>query len=113
MPFQLRFPALAVAGLSLFLVACGGDSDNHGDAADQAKPLSLQVLYTNDHHSYFEGQSYDLKLDYDANQPGELERAEDAAVGAERVDQDLGDDGEPDLAALGTAFPLRTSPFRG
>ncbi|MBM7332869.1 MAG: 5'-nucleotidase C-terminal domain-containing protein [Alcanivorax sp.] len=70
MPFQFRFSALAVTGLSLFLAACGGDDDHHGGTSDAAKPLNLQVLYTNDHHSYFEGQSYDLNLDYDANQPG-------------------------------------------
>ncbi|MCU5782333.1 5'-nucleotidase [Alcanivorax balearicus MACL04] len=39
----------------------------------------MQVLHTNDHHSYFEGQSYDLSLDYDS-----------ALVGAETVRVDLG-----------------------
>ncbi len=68
MTLRTMLPAGAVTGLSLLLAACGGDSDNTPE--QQAKPLSLQVLYTNDHHSYFEGQSYDLALDYDANQPG-------------------------------------------
>jgi len=63
-----NLPAFASTGLCLLLAACGGDSDPTPE--QQAAPLSLQVLYTNDHHSYFEGQSQDLALDYDDSQPG-------------------------------------------
>ena len=71
-------PTFALTGLALLLAACGGDSSND-TPEQQAKPLSLQVLYTNDHHSYFEGHSYDLSLDYD-----------DGLVGKESVRLSLG-----------------------
>ncbi|KAF0807640.1 5'-nucleotidase [Alcanivorax xiamenensis] len=78
MAIYRTLPALALAGFTLFLAGCGGDSDND-NPAPEAKPLRLQVLHTNDHHSYFEGQSQDLSLDYDP-----------ALVGAETVRVDLG-----------------------
>lgn len=78
MAISRPLPALVVAGLALFLAGCGSDSDNDNPASG-TKPLRLQVLHTNDHHSYFEGQSYDLSLDYDP-----------ALVGAETVRVDLG-----------------------
>ncbi len=78
MAISRPLPALAVASLALFLAGCGSDSDNDNPASG-TKPLRLQVLHTNDHHSYFEGQSYDLSLDYDP-----------ALVGAETVRVDLG-----------------------
>jgi len=71
-------PALTLAGYALLLAGCGSDSDND-NPAPEAKPLRLQVLHTNDHHSYFEGQSYDLSLDYDPT-----------LTGAETVRVDLG-----------------------
>ncbi|WP_262460089.1 bifunctional metallophosphatase/5'-nucleotidase [Alloalcanivorax balearicus] len=78
MAISRPLPALVLAGFALFLAGCGSDSDNDNPASG-TKPLRLQVLHTNDHHSYFEGQSYDLSLDYDS-----------ALVGAETVRVDLG-----------------------
>lgn len=34
------------------------------------KALDISILHTNDHHSYLEGQTYDLKLDHDVNVDG-------------------------------------------
>lgn len=68
MILRKSLPGFVSTGLCLLLAACGGDSDSTPE--QQAQPLSLQVLYTNDHHSYFEGQSYDLSLDYDEDLVG-------------------------------------------
>lgn len=78
MAISRTLPALTLAGYALLLAGCGSDSDND-NPAPEAKPLRLQVLHTNDHHSYFEGQSYDLSLDYDPT-----------LTGAETVRVDLG-----------------------
>lgn len=36
----------------------------------QHKAVSVDILHTNDHHSYLEGQTYSLKLDYDKTVAG-------------------------------------------
>lgn len=62
-----RVTALGCLSLGALLVAGCGGSDN--DSQD-SKAIDITLLHTNDHHSYFEGQTYDLALDYDASQPG-------------------------------------------
>lgn len=69
MILKTALPTGMATGLALLLAACGGDNSSN-TPEQQAKALSLQVLHTNDHHSYFEGQTYDLSLDYDENQVG-------------------------------------------
>lgn len=63
-----QFTAIGCIGLSVLLTACSDDDSSSSSQQDQ--PLELTILHTNDHHSYFEGQSFDLDLDIDTNQPG-------------------------------------------
>lgn len=62
---KLSALTLALLGTStLALLGCSTTNDI------DSKPISLQILYTNDHHSYLEGQSYSLTLDYDHTHAG-------------------------------------------
>lgn len=54
-----RIIALSSLGLVTLLSGCQDD-----DKKDSAKAIDLTILHTNDHHSYFDGQTYDLKLNY-------------------------------------------------
>lgn len=47
------------ATLSLGLIACGGDSDDSHQVAENSK---ITIFHTNDHHSYLDGSSYDLTI---------------------------------------------------
>ncbi|SFM32660.1 5'-nucleotidase C-terminal domain-containing protein [Marinobacter zhejiangensis] len=60
-------------GLGTLLTACSDDNDS-ASSEQSSQPLALTILHTNDHHSYFEGQSYDLNLDYDPGQTDETVR---------------------------------------
>jgi len=64
-----HFAVVSCIGLSALLTACSDDDSKPTDNTDQS--LELSILHTNDHHSYFEGQSFDLNLDYDTSLPGE------------------------------------------
>ncbi|WP_051146672.1 5'-nucleotidase C-terminal domain-containing protein [Marinobacter daepoensis] len=64
-----QLTAVGCLGLSVLLTACSDDNDSKS-SSQKDKPLELTILHTNDHHSYFEGQSFDLDLEIDANQPG-------------------------------------------
>ena len=64
-----HFAVVSCIGLSALLTACSDDDSKPTDNTDQS--LELSILHTNDHHSYFEGQSFDLNLDYDTGLPGE------------------------------------------
>lgn len=79
----MRFTSsyLVLPLMTALLCSCGGDDNNNTAHTEEptAKPISLTILHTNDHHSYLEGQSYQLKLDYDAQ-----------VTGAESVRVDLG-----------------------
>lgn len=63
-----HFAVVSCIGLSALLTACSDDDSKSTDNTDQS--LELSILHTNDHHSYFEGQSFDLNLDYDTGLPG-------------------------------------------
>lgn len=54
-------------GLGAVLTGCSDDDSTSLNKADQS--LALTILHTNDHHSYFESQSFDLNLDYDTSHP--------------------------------------------
>jgi 5'-nucleotidase / UDP-sugar diphosphatase len=41
-----------------------------GPTNDEAQPVDITILHTNDHHSYLEGQTYDLTIDHDASVEG-------------------------------------------
>ncbi|GAA0358264.1 NAD nucleotidase [Bowmanella denitrificans] len=65
-------PALwSLPVLAGMLVAC--NNDNKPDPVlplSSHQPISLKILHTNDHHSYFESQTMDLALNYDTESQG-------------------------------------------
>lgn len=76
---KLMNKILALSVTSSLLLISGCDSDNDSSAVtivDSPKAVELTILHTNDHHSYLEGQTYDLKIDHDITVDG----AEDLRV---------------------------------
>ena len=79
---------LGVSLLALTLLACGGGgSGDSGVAEATGKAVSVNLLHINDHHSYFEGQAYELMLDYDPSK-----------ASGQKIRVDLG--GFPRIASL-------------
>jgi 5'-nucleotidase len=55
------------------LLSCAFLISGCGDNNDQdtvSSPIEMRILHTNDHHSYLEGQTYTLNLDYDTTVAG-------------------------------------------
>lgn len=58
--------------LASMITGCNDDNDNPAPLPQPPshKAINLSILHTNDHHSYFESQTMDLALDYDAQSEG-------------------------------------------
>ena len=79
--FKLVSRWFGISAIALALHACGGGGGSAEVVAEKpaGKAVSVNLLHVNDHHSYFEGQAYELQLDYDP-----------ANAGSEKVRVDLG-----------------------
>ncbi|MDN4501498.1 5'-nucleotidase C-terminal domain-containing protein [Alteromonadaceae bacterium BrNp21-10] len=66
---------LGVTSSLLLVSGCSDDNDSspvpvNPPVTESPKAVDITILHTNDHHSYLEGQTYDLKIDHDENVDG-------------------------------------------
>jgi 5'-nucleotidase len=60
--------ALGTISSLMLISGCNDDKVSSSDKSNKA--VDISILHTNDHHSYLEGQTYDLKIDHDENTDG-------------------------------------------
>ncbi|WP_340678100.1 5'-nucleotidase C-terminal domain-containing protein [Paraglaciecola sp.] len=71
MKFVKNILFFSVTASLLLLSGCNDDHDSSPDkVVESPKAVDITILHTNDHHSYLEGQTYDLKIDHDDNVEG-------------------------------------------
>ncbi|MGL1956346.1 MAG: 5'-nucleotidase C-terminal domain-containing protein [Colwellia sp.] len=64
--------SISITGSVLLLSGCNNDDHTTPtETVDIPKALNITILHTNDHHSYLEGQTYDLKINHDAGTDGD------------------------------------------
>ena len=60
----------ALSTISSLMLISGCNNDKSPSQDESYKAVDITILHTNDHHSYLEGQTYDLKIDHDESAEG-------------------------------------------